>query len=228
MIEILILIVVFLLPFARQLKPLEPTEQSIRKILVWKLWMAPEWRVPVCLVILLAFHCGLLSPYLQYKDDKEAIQTLAQQTNQDAIQIRAFNAIHFDSAAVNAVYEFNKGNYTNCCVYSEKFYASALRDNRDLTLKPLYFCAMLKTNICINGIYSPEALGQFENSLNEMTNDINRAVNERLPALGAQAANIDQTVYNVRLILLRVPLSETNFVEIVIRTLTNLQARAEQ
>jgi hypothetical protein len=52
MIEALLVLVVFLLPFASKPPPLATTEQSIRKILWWKFRSKSEWRGGVMLSFL--------------------------------------------------------------------------------------------------------------------------------------------------------------------------------
>jgi hypothetical protein len=201
--EILICLLGFFVPFAIRPKPLQKNEQSVRKILWWKLRSKGEWRASVILVLLIAFHCGIFSPYLVYVQNQNQITTnnlqISYLTNQLSI---LQDEVKFWQDGISGGYDssdpkkfrafgghaFQIGHWRSAVTFYELAYSNAPpewpQNYQQVYSEPYYFFAILKTNNLPAGGKSPErmqAYGIFESNLSAMTNRIHNSVFNKSP-----------------------------------------------
>src|SRR5258706_4744663 len=228
-IEFFVLLIIYVIWFyqwllKRQKSP--PNAESValenpgRWNQIWRFVCEDKKRIGVVTFLFVGFYVFFYAPYELYEKDHNEINGLQKQTNilslrldWDAAELHEFDKIPAVDLAYQAVREFDKGNYGSACILFRRYFSSGSMDNRELTMKPLYFCATLKTNHANNGIYSPEALGQFEGSFKEMTNEIGIAVTEHLPRIANDAENLRQTLENIDKAGKRIPDSEANLIK---------------
>lgn len=244
LIELILTLLVLALPVFFRPKA-APTEQSIRKILVWKFLSDDKWRLAMVVLGLLFFHLFVIAPYHVYTKSQRAvpelqvqITTLSNGVAMASEKAKILREIHrseeFNDLAASGQFAFTQGRYP-LSVYLfglsfEMEQAKTATHNQRALNWPLYACAMLKTNQPIgqgtNRTYPDEALAQFRKSLTDMRDTIADAVEGRTMDLSfSHTNNLDTITKFTRSIIARVPPSETNLVVEVLATVEALAKR---
>jgi hypothetical protein len=188
-----------------------------------------------------------VAPYKAYRNAHATTERLMQETNRLSDDIAFFKVkiMLIGKETPNymrdhALQEFDNISYTNSCRFFEEYYAEYPFDNGQListtegqagqAIRPIYVCAMLRTNRMdknpTNG-YPQEALGQFQESLEEITNRIGLSVNDRAKDNYDNSENLRQVLECLGRITNRVPDVETDFVSRAITTVTELRKRVK-
>jgi len=243
MIEVLVVLLLFFVPFSKKLKPLAKSEQSVRKILFWKFWMEPEWRIAAVVTILFILHCGFLSPMVLYNQSQCQIKSLEQETNElsHGLEVSKEHIRLDDSGAGNlmrdrAIKDFKAGFYGYACDFFAEYYTAYPSDMRHSAqtpetqagqaLFPLYLCSILRSNSPDRGStngYPPELLNRFEQEFQALTNHIGTSAKDNDLDSFNNSENLRQIIDNLVLIYDRVPYSETQFVATTIATISKLR-----
>jgi hypothetical protein len=184
-IEILIVLLVFFVPFVNKAKPLPEKEKSVRKILVWKFWTKGEWRAAVIVILLIAYHCGVFSPYLLYKKNQNTISQNQKQIAADQDKIDLMNSIAADSNFAEELgkdclntfqdseWKLSAGYYILAFKYPDSSHRI------EINLYPYYCFDLLMTNrnqyLDKDSFPDLPGITSFKKNLESMTNDFYKA-----------------------------------------------------
>jgi hypothetical protein len=182
-----------------------------------------KFRIAFFTIILVIFHFLFYAPYRIYKEKNEHIGELEKDKTALQAPVDALNHMAFSDLWGPALAAYDNGDYRYSCTFFERFYTNLPQNDRYWTMKPLYITAVLKADLAEHG-YTPEAVGRFERSMEDLTNTVSVAVNDNLVNDYNNAGVLDHLLVNLRKSRDRMPTQqETNFMKEVIETTESLR-----